>query len=109
MTCYTYTGTPLKSGSVKISVNILESNKHAPVFQKSHYDASCLENMGTGSDIITVHAVDIDQGLNGRISYYFQGNSGNNNPGNQRIFLVIIKMIRFQFSTIFQYFWLYGQ
>ena len=82
----------MKSGSVKISINILESNKHAPVFQKAHYNASCLESIGTGSDIITVHAVDIDPGVNGRISYFFQGNRGNKNPGNEMFILKLFAL-----------------
>ena len=66
-------GTPLKSGSVKITVKILESNKHPPQYQQHLYTITCKEDQEIGSELATVRAVDPDWGENGRITYSFEG------------------------------------
>ncbi|KAF3838341.1 hypothetical protein F7725_010109 [Dissostichus mawsoni] len=62
-------GTPAKSGSMTIIVNVLDSNDNAPVFSQTLYKASVYENSNIGTSIITLNATDLDAGQNGKISY----------------------------------------
>ncbi|XP_077433273.1 protocadherin alpha-8-like isoform X5 [Vanacampus margaritifer] len=64
-------GTPAKSGTMTIVVNVLDINDNAPVFSKSLYKASVYENIEIGTSIITLNATDLDAGQNGRVFYYF--------------------------------------
>ncbi|KAM3664858.1 uncharacterized protein VK521_009112 [Ammospiza maritima maritima] len=62
-------GSPPRSGSIEISVIILDANDNAPIFTQEEYIAKVLENMPEGSVILTVWATDPDAGVNGDISY----------------------------------------
>ncbi|XP_038157736.1 protocadherin beta-16-like [Cyprinodon tularosa] len=62
-------GTPQKSGTVLIDVNILDFNDNAPVFNQTVYKATVVENAPKGTYVITVNASDIDSGLNAKITY----------------------------------------
>ncbi|KAF7228188.1 transcript variant X10 [Nothobranchius furzeri] len=62
-------GQPRKSGTMQISVNILDVNDNAPVFSKSVYKASLKENSPRGTSVIAVSASDKDGGSNGEIAY----------------------------------------
>ncbi|XP_059201769.1 protocadherin alpha-10-like isoform X1 [Centropristis striata] len=64
-------GTPAKSGSMTIIVNVLDSNDNSPVFSQTLYKASVHENAKIGTSIITINATDLDEGNNGQISYSF--------------------------------------
>ncbi|XP_047196501.1 protocadherin alpha-8-like [Hippoglossus stenolepis] len=64
-------GTPAKSGSIIIIVNVLDINDNAPIFNKKLYKASVHENVKIGSSIITLNATDLDMGPNGHVSYSF--------------------------------------
>uniref|UniRef100_A0A3B3ILX6 Cadherin domain-containing protein n=1 Tax=Oryzias latipes TaxID=8090 RepID=A0A3B3ILX6_ORYLA len=64
-------GTPPKSGTMNIIVNVLDINDNAPVFSQSLYKASVQENVKKGTTIITLNATDLDSGLNGQVSYSF--------------------------------------
>ncbi|XP_034036986.1 protocadherin alpha-10-like isoform X36 [Thalassophryne amazonica] len=64
-------GTPPKSGSMNIIVNVLDINDNPPVFSKTLYKASVYENAAIGTSIITLNATDLDEGLNGQIFYSF--------------------------------------
>ncbi|XP_043982190.1 protocadherin alpha-7-like isoform X12 [Gambusia affinis] len=66
-------GTPAKSGSMIITVNVLDNNDNAPVFAQSLYKARVYENAEIGTSIITVNATDLDAGLNGEVVYSFSG------------------------------------
>ncbi|XP_043982180.1 protocadherin alpha-10-like isoform X2 [Gambusia affinis] len=62
-------GTPAKSGSMTIVVNVLDVNDNHPVFSQTLYKASVYENVKIGTPIITLNATDLDAGQNGRILY----------------------------------------
>ncbi|XP_019718360.1 protocadherin gamma-A12-like, partial [Hippocampus comes] len=62
-------GTPQRSGTVNIEINVLDANDNRPIFNQSEYKASVLENTMKGTSIITVNATDADSGSNGRIAY----------------------------------------
>ncbi|XP_061690866.1 protocadherin alpha-10-like [Syngnathoides biaculeatus] len=64
-------GTPAKSGTMTIVVNVLDSNDNAPVFSQNLYKASVYENAKVGTSIITLNATDLDAGQNGQVTYSF--------------------------------------
>ncbi|XP_040904741.1 uncharacterized protein LOC121188864 [Toxotes jaculatrix] len=64
-------GTPAKSGTMIITVNVLDINDNAPVFSQTLYKASVYENVKIGTSIITLNATDLDAGVNGEILYSF--------------------------------------
>ncbi|TRY81236.1 hypothetical protein DNTS_021845 [Danionella cerebrum] len=64
-------GTPAKSGAVKIEVNVLDINDHAPVFSKPLYKVSITEHAAVGTTITRLQARDLDEGLNADIVYSF--------------------------------------
>ncbi|KAA8588925.1 hypothetical protein FQN60_010270 [Etheostoma spectabile] len=62
-------GQPRMSGTMQITVNVLDANDNAPVFTKSVYKSTLTENSPRGTNIITVSASDKDGGSNGEITY----------------------------------------
>ncbi|XP_070819456.1 protocadherin beta-16-like [Chaetodon trifascialis] len=62
-------GQPRMSGTMQITVNVLDANDNAPVFTQSVYKATITENSQRGTSVITVSASDKDGGSNGEISY----------------------------------------
>ncbi|XP_077957409.1 protocadherin alpha-6 isoform X32 [Gasterosteus aculeatus] len=69
-------GKPPKSGSMDIFIDVLDVNDNAPVFTKDVYSADMNENAPIGTTVIRLNATDLDDGLNGDISYSF-GNVNN--------------------------------
>nr|XP_043895493.1 protocadherin alpha-4-like isoform X7 [Solea senegalensis] len=64
-------GTPAKSGSIIVIVNVLDSNDNPPVFSQTLYKTSVYENVEIGTSIITLNATDLDAGPNGQVLYSF--------------------------------------
>ncbi|XP_030000813.1 protocadherin gamma-A11-like isoform X48 [Sphaeramia orbicularis] len=64
-------GSPQRSGTVVIHVNVLDANDNAPVFSQSVYKASLPENSPLDTVVVTVSATDADEGVNGDVSYDF--------------------------------------
>ncbi|XP_048088559.1 protocadherin beta-15-like isoform X50 [Alosa alosa] len=64
-------GTPRRTGTVTVRVNILDANDNAPSFTQAVYKSTVLENSPIGSLVTTVIATDADEGLNGQVSYFF--------------------------------------
>ncbi|XP_030001937.1 protocadherin alpha-3-like [Sphaeramia orbicularis] len=62
-------GTPPKSGTSQLVVNVLDNNDNIPVFGESLYKTKIPENAPVGSTVITVNATDADEGLNSDIIY----------------------------------------
>uniref|UniRef100_H3CL98 Protocadherin 2 alpha c n=1 Tax=Tetraodon nigroviridis TaxID=99883 RepID=H3CL98_TETNG len=62
-------GTPAKSGSMTVIVNVLDINDNPPVFSQTLYKARVQENAKIGTSIITLNATDLDAGQNGEVSY----------------------------------------
>uniref|UniRef100_H3C354 Protocadherin 2 alpha c n=1 Tax=Tetraodon nigroviridis TaxID=99883 RepID=H3C354_TETNG len=70
-------GKPVRTGSLRIRVNVLDVNDNVPTFSKSLYKARVRENTAVGSVVIRLNATDLDEGQNGKIKYSFikRGNS----------------------------------
>ncbi|XP_035377178.1 protocadherin alpha-8-like isoform X3 [Electrophorus electricus] len=64
-------GKPPRSGTMQIVVNVEDVNDNIPVFNQSLYKARVNEGAPPGTTIIKVHASDLDEGLNGEITYAF--------------------------------------
>ncbi|XP_067374393.1 protocadherin gamma-A11-like isoform X22 [Channa argus] len=62
-------GQPRMSGTMQITVNVLDVNDNAPVFTESVYKTTITENSPRGTSVIAVSASDRDAGSNGEISY----------------------------------------
>ncbi|KAM3840729.1 protocadherin gamma-A6-like [Vipera latastei] len=65
-------GEPAKSGSTRIQVIVLDANDNAPIFSQPIYEVSIEENILKGFTILTVRAIDLDEGLYGEINYSFK-------------------------------------
>ncbi|XP_053285326.1 protocadherin beta-15-like [Pleuronectes platessa] len=76
-------GSPQRSGTVVIHVNVLDANDNLPVFSKAVYKASLPENSPVDTLVVTVSATDADEGVNGEVSYGFDHVS----DGNQMFLL----------------------
>ncbi|XP_058030837.1 protocadherin alpha-1-like isoform X15 [Ahaetulla prasina] len=64
-------GEPKLTGTVQLVIHVLDVNDNHPVFNQSVYRVKLLENTASGSLVITLNATDLDEGVNGEISYFF--------------------------------------
>ncbi|XP_054872458.1 protocadherin alpha-7-like isoform X31 [Amphiprion ocellaris] len=64
-------GTPSKSGSLNLTITVLDANDHRPVFSKDVYTVSLDENAPIGTLVIRLNATDLDEGSNSEIEYTF--------------------------------------
>lgn len=64
-------GRPPKSASLDITVHVLDSNDHSPVFDRSSYATNLTENTPVGTVITKVAATDADVGLNAEVVFGF--------------------------------------
>ena len=62
---------PSKSGSVAITVRVLDANDNNPVFRNTTYEVAIPENHPPQSAIVRVEATDADIGPNGEVQYSF--------------------------------------
>ncbi|XP_069026654.1 protocadherin alpha-8-like isoform X14 [Embiotoca jacksoni] len=62
-------GTPQKSGTSEIIINVLDINDNIPFFTKTLYKTSITENAPLGTTVVTVTATDADEGTNKDIVY----------------------------------------
>uniref|UniRef100_W5L9F8 Protocadherin 2 gamma 28 n=1 Tax=Astyanax mexicanus TaxID=7994 RepID=W5L9F8_ASTMX len=69
-------GNPQKSGTVKITIVVIDANDNPPVFSEPVYRVSLPENAAKTSIILTVRATDKDKGSYGEIIYSFSQNTG---------------------------------
>ena len=63
-------GTPRRTGTVSIRVNILDANDNEPLFTQAVYKSTVQENSPIGSLVTTVSATDADEGIYGQVSYF---------------------------------------
>ncbi|XP_076861957.1 protocadherin gamma-A5-like isoform X20 [Brachyhypopomus gauderio] len=73
-------GEPSLSSSVTLSLQISDVNDNAPVFERSSYEASVMENNNPGVSVFTIKAVDADWNQNARVSYMLEDSSVNGVP-----------------------------
>uniref|UniRef100_A0A667WZS2 Cadherin domain-containing protein n=1 Tax=Myripristis murdjan TaxID=586833 RepID=A0A667WZS2_9TELE len=62
-------GNPVRSGTSKITVTVLDINDNVPLFESMLYKVAINENSANGSFVIKTKATDMDQGPNGEIEY----------------------------------------
>ncbi|XP_061690914.1 protocadherin alpha-13-like [Syngnathoides biaculeatus] len=64
-------GKPPKSGTIQILINVLDVNDNSPLFSKSLYKVQVVENADIGTVLLTLSATDLDDGVNGQLTYSF--------------------------------------
>uniref|UniRef100_A0A8C1GSR1 Cadherin domain-containing protein n=1 Tax=Cyprinus carpio TaxID=7962 RepID=A0A8C1GSR1_CYPCA len=64
-------GNPPRSGTLNITINILDINDNRPVFSRETYSVTLQENSAVGTVVVRVNATDIDDGPNSEIEYSF--------------------------------------
>ncbi|XP_039606214.1 protocadherin-23 [Polypterus senegalus] len=62
-------GSPQKTATMELLLNILDENDNSPVFSQNHYWISVSENLEAGSVVLTLTATDEDTGPSGDIMY----------------------------------------
>ncbi|XP_039575490.1 protocadherin gamma-A12-like, partial [Passer montanus] len=69
-------GDPARTGTARIRVTVLDANDNAPVFSQAEYTVRVPEDVPVGSVLVTVTAIDADEGLNGHVKYSFKKITG---------------------------------
>jgi len=62
-------GRPSLSGTLSVSIVVVDTNDNNPVFDKPVYNLSVQETVSPLQALVRVHAVDDDEGPNGAVSY----------------------------------------
>ncbi|XP_077625079.1 protocadherin beta-8 [Crocuta crocuta] len=62
-------GSPPRSGTARINIEVMDINDNAPEFEQPLYRVQIPEDSPIGFLIVTVSATDADTGVNGEISY----------------------------------------
>lgn len=68
-------GSPPRSASLQVLVDVLDANDNAPVFNQSTYRASVREDTPSGTLVVKTSAFDLDEGPNGEIVYSFSSHT----------------------------------
>ncbi|XP_074147732.1 protocadherin gamma-A2 isoform X10 [Sminthopsis crassicaudata] len=63
-------GEPIRTGTIRIKVTVLDANDNVPVFSQSVYTVSVPENISQGTILLTVNATDADEGINSQVRYF---------------------------------------
>ncbi|XP_035859020.1 protocadherin alpha-8-like [Sander lucioperca] len=62
-------GKPPRSGTLNISIIVLDINDNRPIFSQEIYQIEIQENVSIGTSIFRMNATDPDEGTNGEIEY----------------------------------------
>lgn len=62
-------GTPPKTNTTTLTVNVIDANDNAPRFYSSQIQETVLESVSVGHNIVRVQAYDADEGANSEITY----------------------------------------
>lgn len=62
-------GSPSKSNTTQLLVNVLDANDNSPRFYTSQFQEAVLESVPVGYNIVRVQAYDADEGANAEITY----------------------------------------
>ncbi|XP_061685390.1 protocadherin-23 [Syngnathoides biaculeatus] len=62
-------GIPARIGILQVNIWVLDENDNPPVFNRTEYQTSIVENAPVGSSVCQVHATDRDRGDNAKVSY----------------------------------------
>uniref|UniRef100_A0A3P8PES3 Cadherin domain-containing protein n=1 Tax=Astatotilapia calliptera TaxID=8154 RepID=A0A3P8PES3_ASTCA len=66
-------GNPPRTGTLNVTVIVLDSNDNHPTFNQELYSVTIPENVDRDTSVTTVNATDLDEGVNGKIEYFFGG------------------------------------
>nr|XP_049702759.1 protocadherin-like wing polarity protein stan isoform X2 [Helicoverpa armigera] len=72
-------GSPSRSNTTQLLVNVKDVNDNAPRFYTSLFQESVSENVPVGYSIVRVQAYDADEGMNAEITYTLTDKEYNNN------------------------------
>ncbi|KAL0176519.1 hypothetical protein M9458_028849, partial [Cirrhinus mrigala] len=67
-------GNPPKSGTLNITVTVLDVNDNRPVCNRDTYTVSLKENASPGFTVTFINATDPDEGINGEVEYTYGRN-----------------------------------
>lgn len=62
-------GTPPKTNTTTLTVNVIDANDNAPRFYSTQLQETVLESVSVGHNIVRVQAYDADEGSNSEITY----------------------------------------
>ncbi|XP_048187564.1 protocadherin gamma-A4-like [Perognathus longimembris pacificus] len=65
-------GDPVRSGTARIHITVLDFNDNVPAFTQPEYHVSVRENLPVGTQLLTIKATDPDEGTNGEVTYSFR-------------------------------------
>ncbi|XP_022445643.1 protocadherin gamma-A12 isoform X4 [Delphinapterus leucas] len=65
-------GYPVRTGTARIHVMVVDVNDNAPAFAQSEYRVSVPENVAVGTELLLVNATDPDEGANAEVMYSFR-------------------------------------
>ncbi|KAM5214016.1 protocadherin gamma-A12 isoform 10-T10 [Hipposideros larvatus] len=65
-------GEPVRTGTARIRVMVVDANDNAPAFAQSEYRVSVPENVAVGTTLLLVNATDPDEGANAEVMYSFR-------------------------------------
>ncbi|XP_049331033.1 protocadherin alpha-8-like [Astyanax mexicanus] len=67
-------GSPPRSGTLNVTITVLDINDNRPVFSQDQYSVTLHENAPVGTMAIMINATDMDEGANGVVEYTFGRN-----------------------------------
>ncbi|XP_076148873.1 protocadherin alpha-10-like [Alosa pseudoharengus] len=62
-------GTPPRSGTLNVTITVLDTNDNPPAFSQELYSVTIPENVELGTVVVRVKATDNDEGTNGELEY----------------------------------------
>ncbi|XP_068445490.1 protocadherin alpha-8-like [Clinocottus analis] len=62
-------GKPPKSGTLNVSIIVLDSNDNRPLFSQEIYQIVLQENVAVGTSVFQMNATDLDEDTNGEVEY----------------------------------------
>lgn len=65
-------GDPIRTGTVRIRVMVVDVSDNTPVFAQSEYHMSVPENVVIGTKLLWVSTTDPDEGANAEVMYSFR-------------------------------------
>ncbi|XP_073429603.1 cadherin EGF LAG seven-pass G-type receptor 1 isoform X2 [Dendrobates tinctorius] len=66
-------GIPQKSDTTYVEIQILDANDNSPQFVRDRYQGAVFEDVPVSTSVLQISATDRDFGMNGRVTYTFQG------------------------------------
>ncbi|XP_030281852.1 cadherin EGF LAG seven-pass G-type receptor 2-like, partial [Sparus aurata] len=73
-------GRPARSATASLLVQVSDVNDNVPEFSVAEYQVEVLETESVGTSLLTLSAVDPDEGANGRVSYSILQQSPSSDP-----------------------------